>query len=291
MFQMHPRQELFLYRFLRDSSTATLEQLGLVQRLEIRAVATVQTLLSMITDNLRTCPFQYIFAPPRFATRSGTLLQHEQNSVKVLEFVDQAKPRPRDHQIRLRPSPVATSMSVEDLIFSKLHVVPSLSVEGNRVMLHFGQLSKVFFSPCLQLLTLITECIVIGQAPLSGIMDNRRHTCMSKIFYRAFPSDDENMPDVDSDDEASSGGEELDDSSAEDPPRTPSPPVQPPASTQPIETQVLPVQPPASTQPIRTRSPPSAQPPVAVGSVIPPNTMSVSADLSLIYLSRLIANL
>lgn len=101
--------------------------------------------MARIIGDMQSSPYAY-----QFTSNSPTaFLVHEALPLQLLEIVNRGAPR-LDGQVRLRRT-VHDQMTIGDLAQSRgRFAVPSMAIEGNRFVIHFGEslhLSSPFCSP------------------------------------------------------------------------------------------------------------------------------------------------
>lgn len=74
----------------------------------------------------------------------GPYLEHEALPLQLLEIMNSGHARPADGQVRLRVAAPPPQLTIGDIAANKTkYAVPSIAIEGTRLVIHFGLLSFI----------------------------------------------------------------------------------------------------------------------------------------------------
>lgn len=137
-----PQSELLVYRFLRDSFNAKLEEFSLLYIYELPCSTPVTVLIQCVAHDMQLSPFNYQFAADMY----GSHLAHERLPLQLLEVVNRGVPRAQDGQVRLRRA-IHGIQTISELAGDRArHAVLPLAIEGNCFVINFGICS--FYTLC-----------------------------------------------------------------------------------------------------------------------------------------------
>lgn len=133
--------EFFVYKYLRDSFNAKLEEYQLIYLYEVPFTTKIIDLIECVKTDMQSSTFNYRLSDePR-----GHYLPHEVLPLQLLEIMNSGHPRSADDQIRLRAAAYSPDLTVVDLAGNKTKfAVPAIAIEGTRFVIHFGSFLAVF---------------------------------------------------------------------------------------------------------------------------------------------------
>lgn len=132
--EMPHQSELLVYRFLRDSFNAKLEEFNLLYTYELPCSTSVTTLIQRVSSDMQSSSFNYQFTADTY----GSHLAHERLPLQLLEFINRGVPRQQDGQVRLRRA-IHGVQTIVDLAGDRArHAVLPVAIEGNCFVIHFG---------------------------------------------------------------------------------------------------------------------------------------------------------
>lgn len=89
----------------------------------------------MVAQAMQASESSYVFT-----RRNGNsfLLAHEALPLHLLSLVNRGRPRPSDHQIRLRPMSLMSDVTIATIMGDKVRFAAPICIEGNRFVIHLG---------------------------------------------------------------------------------------------------------------------------------------------------------
>lgn len=109
-----------------------LDSMDLLYRLELPLSLSVTALINQLSDLMRASPSMYSFTASPYTTSRAILPLH------LLGLVDKGRPRPSDGQVRLRPNPVPSTLTLRDLVSDRNSYAAPVCIVNGRLSLHFS---------------------------------------------------------------------------------------------------------------------------------------------------------
>lgn len=134
---VQPEHEDFIYRFLKDSHSAWLEQHHLLWRYQLAASTTVHSLIAQVSDDMRNSPSAYQFAS--IPSRTISIVAHEALPLQLYGLVARGVPRPRDQLVRIVCMPTDPYFTLEMVAADKRRYAAPVCIEGDRFVIHLGK--------------------------------------------------------------------------------------------------------------------------------------------------------
>jgi hypothetical protein len=136
-----------VYRFLRESFNAKLEEYCLLHFYELPLSVSVADFIHRVVEDMERCPLHYQFTTPS-ARGAVAFSPQEVLPLQLLEIVNRGVPRPSDGQIRLHRT-AHTNLTIGDLTANRVHfAVPTVAIEANYFIIHFGEIYHTFTITC-----------------------------------------------------------------------------------------------------------------------------------------------
>ncbi|EDR07311.1 uncharacterized protein LACBIDRAFT_299099 [Laccaria bicolor S238N-H82] len=179
---LQPEHEDFIYRFLKDSHSAWLEQHHLLWRYEFAASATVHSLITQVANDMRNSPSAYQFAS--VPSRNISIVAHEALPLQLYGLVARGVPRPRDQLVRIVCMPTDPYFTLEMVAADRRRYAAPVCIEGDRFAIHLG----------------------VTLPRTSALINHRRHKCLGLRLHSYLPTDS-HKDDGSDDGIVTSGGE------------------------------------------------------------------------------------
>jgi hypothetical protein len=168
-----------------------LKDFYLLYNYELSLLTQILSLINQVIASMTSSEFNYRFT----VNPSAFLLSHESLPLQLLEIVNRGVPR-TDGQVRLRCT-AHQLLTLGDLANNRMHfAVPSIAIEGNQFVIHFGELFHTYHFNCEELMfyhLVVRMFLLICTAALNhdGNDGNgpRTHTCISHKVYSLFGPD------------------------------------------------------------------------------------------------------
>ncbi|KAF9473603.1 hypothetical protein BDN70DRAFT_816990 [Pholiota conissans] len=169
--------DLYVYRFLRDSFNEALRTHFLLFDMEVPISSTIGTIIGTVIGRMQDGPFAYSFR--EYSTESS-ILPHEALPLGLLRIVNTGRTRNKSNQVRLQAHPRMNDVALDMLVteHAKNFVASSTTFEDKRFV------------------------IFLARIPVDADDDTdhpqyRIHSCIAQSIYARFPNDrqDNSEPD------------------------------------------------------------------------------------------------